>query len=85
MWLSWRGLLIWLACPPQGVEYEPDSKGKRSTDAAREADAVGGSAEAIKLAQTVFDRTSALTSAALIAACGGLTLFLRYHGGSLFE
>jgi hypothetical protein len=61
------------------VEYSPEQKATTS----------GGSfstfleeatCAALKVAPTVFDRASAICSAALIGACGGFTLFLRYYG-----
>ncbi|BDA46756.1 probable squamosa promoter-binding-like protein 4 at N-terminal half [Coccomyxa sp. Obi] len=67
----------------EGVEYTPEDKGTGKSRAGGYGnfDACLG----LKVAPTVFDRTSAIGSALLIAACGGLTLFLRYYGSIFLD
>lgn len=81
LWIP-HSSIAWPCCW-QGVEYTPEEKGtgKGRAGSYSNFDACIG----LKVAPTVFDRTSAIGSALLIAACGGLTLFLRYYGSIFLD
>lgn len=78
-------ILRWATCW-QGVEFTPEEKG-----GSKVRDDDYGSLYNIehciglKVAPTVFDQTSAMGSAGLIASCGALTLFLRYFGSIFLD
>lgn len=70
----------------QGVEFTPEEKGGSKVRGADYGSLYNiESCIGLKVAPTVFDRTSAIGSALLIAACGALTLFLRYFGSIFLD
>lgn len=81
LWVSHK-LIAWFR-GLQGVEYTPEEKGAGKGRAGGYGNFDAGLG--LKVAPTVFDRTSAIGSALLIAACGGLTLFLRYYGSIFLD